>query len=591
VPLGLKSLLGLSLKFIPTPTNSIPSIVYKQALLPLFRQIRLAVKFKQNNESYNKLIYIPKPDYIPPKTHAHIEQFMKSTWNKACNANLSPRIIRRYNLNCRQRTLLRNLKGQKYIKIVQTDKNLGPAIMLSEQYEQFCMDHLSQCNTYERINDIPLAAIKNIIATYHTALCGTDSTLIEDSQIIIHGLDSSTPSYFHAFPKIHKTPMGCRPIVSSVNAPTTGLSKWLTFILNPIAAKIQSYVRDSDTLQREIIQLSVEPNDIMYTFDVENMYTSIPIEAAISAIEWFLQQRHNPPLFIQIILTGLRIVLNNNYFTFGDLNWKQLVGLAMGTPVAPTVATLYLGLYEETKIIPICRTSLRLYRRYLDDIFIILRPTPEKPFVFNELCGLLRQTPGLTWTHKVHTDQAIFLDLCIFRHGSVYATKTYQKAMNLYLYPTFNSAHAPSTKKGMIYGLLKKYKAQNTLPEDFHKISQALFQRFLARGYRLDTLRRLFQMSMEKLSIQSTALPHFSRRIPRQVFYKIPYDPNGLSRSQLRATLALDDLSAVLKEENIKITICYQKTENLGNILVRNKQPAKLPSTLATHVVQDSRVE
>ena len=42
-------------------------------------------------------------------------------------------------------------------------------------------------------------------------------------------------------------------------------------------------------------------------------------------------------------------------------------------------------------------------------------------------------------------------------------------------------------------------------------------------------------------------------RIPRQVFYKIPYDPNGPSRSEIRAMLALDDLSNVLSQtENIK---------------------------------------
>jgi hypothetical protein len=51
------------------------------------------------------------------------------------------------------------------------------------------------------------------------------------------------------------------------------------------------------------------------------------------------------------------------------------------------------------------------------------------------------------------------------------------------LYPTFNSAHAPTVKKGMIYGLLKKYKTQNTLPEYFTVLCQALYQRFLVRGY------------------------------------------------------------------------------------------------------------
>ena len=206
-------------------------------------------------------------------------------------------------------------------------------------------------------------------------------------------------------------------------------------------------------------------------------------------------------------------------------------------------------------------------------------------------------TPGLTWTFKEHADHAPFLDLYIFRHGSVYATRTHQKAMNLYLYPTFNSAHAPAVKKGMIYGLLKKYKKQNTVTRDFNTLCKSLFQRLLVRGYRSATLQPLFQTALEKLALKPIkGTPQHLRRPPRPVFYKIPYDPNGPSSSQLRTTLALNDLSTMLLEsENIKITICYQKPNNLGNTLMRNKTPtADQPSTLATNtqiVVQDTGVE
>ena len=483
-----------------------------------------------------------------------------------------------FNLNRRMRTLLRDMRSQQELKILQTDKNLGPAIMTCKQYKQFCMQHLEQADTYKRVNEIPLAEIKKTVAAYHTALCRASPYLVKEGKIIIHGLETSTPAYFHALPKIHKTPMGCRPIVSSINAPTTGLSKWLTHVLTPIATQIQSYVRDSDTLQGELTQLTVEPTDILYTFDVENMYTSIPIEEALHAIHWFLNRMQHP--LINLLLYGLRIVLEYNFFTFGDSNWKQLRGLAMGTPVAPILAMLYLGYHEETKILSLCKQSLRLYKRYLDDILLVWRPDPTNPYLFNRFRAILRQTPGLSWTYKEHKEQAPFLDLCIFRHGPTYATRTHQKLLNLYLYPTFNSAHAPTVKKGMIYGLLKKYKTQNTLPEDFQALCQALFQRFLTRGYRSATLRPLFQNALERLSAHHQ-IPQ-SRSIQRQYFYKIPYDPNGPSRSRLRTILALDELSKVLSAtENAKITICYQKPNNLGNKLTRTKTTADPPSALA----------
>ena len=115
--------------------------------------------------------------------------------------------------------------------------------------------------------------------------------------------------------------------------------------------------------------------------------------------------------------------------------------------------------------------------------------------------------------------------------------------------------------EGMIYGLLKKCKAQNTLQEDFKVLCKALFERFLVRGYRSSTLQPLFQNASQRLALQD---PHRSQKaaatigwIPQKVFHKIPYDPNGPSRSQIRAILALDDLSKALSEaDNIKITIC-----------------------------------
>ena len=68
-----------------------------------------------------------------------------------------------------------------------------------------------------------------------------------------------------------------------------------------------------------------------------------------------------------------------------------------------------------------------------------------------------------------------------------------------------------------------------------------------------------------------------------QYFYKIPYDPNGPSRSRLRKILAFDELSDVLAAANKgKITICYMKPDNLGKKLMRTKTPASTPSNLDT---------
>lgn len=222
--------------------------------------------FKQNNQ-YSKLITIPNPAFQPQTAPVFIENYMHYVAKKADSAIYSTGFSK-YNLNRRMRQLLRQLQGQSQLKILNTDKNLGPAIMTNLQYHQFCLAHLQQGDTYMQVDSIPLAEIKIRIAAFYSVLCRTAPQWIRDARIIVHGLDVATLAYFHALPKIHK-----KPIVSSINSPTTGLSKWVTYVLTPMATQIQSFVRDSDSIQREIINPSSSNHQQMYTFEVENMYT------------------------------------------------------------------------------------------------------------------------------------------------------------------------------------------------------------------------------------------------------------------------------------------------------------------------------
>ena len=48
----------------------------------------------------------------------------------------------------------------------------------------------------------------------------------------------------------------------------------------------------------------------------------------------------------EAIIAGLFLVMTNNIFTFGDITFKQINGMAMGTPPTPPYAPIYYGLLE-----------------------------------------------------------------------------------------------------------------------------------------------------------------------------------------------------------------------------------------------------
>ncbi|CAN0037733.1 unnamed protein product, partial [Heterosigma akashiwo] len=103
----------------------------------------------------------------------------------------------------------------------------------------------------------------------------------------------------------------------------------------------------------------------MFSYDADSLYTSIPLEPALYAVDHFF--RGHP--LREFLIEALRIVNSKNYFSFGDLTFLQLTGTAMGTPAACDYATLYLGYHEERFIIPEFRDFIVLLSRFIDDGF------------------------------------------------------------------------------------------------------------------------------------------------------------------------------------------------------------------------------
>ena len=76
--------------------------------------------------------------------------------------------------------------------------------------------------------------------------------------------------------------------------------------------------------------------------DVVNLYSNIPHDLGIKAIEFWLSHLHptHHRLTKNFILQALDTILKNNIFQFNGKFYKQRKGTAMGTKCAPYFATL-----------------------------------------------------------------------------------------------------------------------------------------------------------------------------------------------------------------------------------------------------------
>ena len=95
----------------------------------------------------------------------------------------------------------------------------------------------------------------------------------------------STPPQMYGLPKIYKEDTPMRPIVSTINSPSYKLANELACILTPLAGNTACMVRNSTAFVKRIQGLQTTPQDALVSFNVKNLFTQVPIKAALTVVE------------------------------------------------------------------------------------------------------------------------------------------------------------------------------------------------------------------------------------------------------------------------------------------------------------------
>ena len=219
-------------------------------------------------------------------------------------------------------------------------------------------------------------------------------------------------------------------------------------------------MKNSYQFAAEIRDLKLSGNVVMASFDVESLFTNIPVQETIDIA---VNSLFNTCATVggiprKLFRSMLDLAVSNSFFLFNNNLYKQTDGVGMGLPLGPTFANIFLCFHEK-KWLSSCPSSFRpiYYRRYVDDCFLIFN---DMSHVDKFLDFLNSQHPKMKFTKEVESNGALpFLDVTVKRSGATFETSVYRKPTFTGLGLSFFSFIPNSIKQAILSSAL--YRAYN----------------------------------------------------------------------------------------------------------------------------------
>ena len=101
---------------------------------------------------------------------------------------------------------------------------------------------------------------------------------------------------------------------------------------------------------QQLEDIKLRSDDIIMSYDVKPLFTSVPIKPALKIIKKLLEEdqtlHQRTSMAVNNITCLLEFCLNSTYFTFQEKFYEQVERAAMGSPISPIVAKLYMEDFE-----------------------------------------------------------------------------------------------------------------------------------------------------------------------------------------------------------------------------------------------------
>ena len=570
------SILNKGLNFIPTPTIEHEAKIIQDFLL-FERKLRLHHKLYQEKEedeednqseeeedSPHKILR-PSKGWKPDDAEMdpNIMRYKISVLNDL-EAQLPMRRKPRFNTTRKERQALQQLKKNEDIVIKPADKGGAIVILNKEDYIKEGERQLRNKDHYRKIEN-PKELIKDFTKEVEDSLKSflSKGFINEDLYKILYRANPRT-SNLYLLPKIHKKNNPGRPIINSVGSLTETLSAFIDEILRKYSKLARSYVKDTSHFLQINNDVNINQGDLIATVDVTALYTNIPHQDGITRIIKYLRKHGATAKEIELCQEILPHILQKNYFEFNSQYYLQISGTAMGTRCAPNYAIIFMAELEEDYL-NTCTLKPSLWKRYIDDIFMIWQHGLEELNIFLEQLNNFH--PTIKFTEEHSNEGLPFLDTYTYLEDGTLKTRVYHKPTDNKQYLHYESCHPLQQKNSIPYSLLVRAKRICTEEDYFIKEGRMIIHKLRERKYPEPILERAVK-KIELVSREHLMEPK-QKIEDNRIRYILSYNPSNPDMKSI--ILQHTYLLSRMKRNPItqeKIQIVYRKSSNIRNLIV-----------------------